>query len=240
MSPHGELAEAPFAELTPLVPRPAVLTPTGGSWWVRLSEQVMSFLPLVLMGLLAAVSWWLVKNTPVPGGAGAVAVPRHEADYTMQDFAVATYGPGGALRSRLEGDLLRHFPDTDTIEVDGVRLRAVDEQGRVTLGSARRALSNGDATQLRLVGGARVVREPGPAETPGDRLEIRGELLEVFTETERVRSHLPVTLLTARGELRAGSLDYNHLDRSGQLGGRVTGELRPLLPTRRAAPASKP
>ena len=157
-------------------------------------------------------------------GRGTAACP----DYTMRGFALSSYGQNGALRSRLEGDVLVHYPDTDTLEVEGVRLRALDERGRVTLGMARRALSNGDGTQVRLSGNARVVREPGPDEAPSARVEIRGEFLELFTETERVRSHLPVTVVTERGETRAGNIDYNHNDRSGRLGGRVTGELRPV------------
>lgn len=226
MNTHDELAEAPFSELTPLVPRAPVLVAADGPWSVRLWDRVLSALPLVMMGILAALSWWLARNTPRPSDNVAPAALRHEADYTMTGFSVVGYAPNGHQRSRLEGDTLRHFPDTDTVEVDGVRLRAVDEMGRITLGSARRALSNGDGSQVRLMGDARVVREPGPREAAGERIEFRGEFLEVFTETDRLRSHLPVTVATGRGELRAGSLDYNHLERIGQLGGRVTGELR--------------
>jgi lipopolysaccharide export system protein LptC len=101
------------------------------------------------------------------------------------------------------------------------------------VGTADRALSNRDATQLRMMGNARIVREPGPKESAGERLEIRGEFLELLSDGERVKSHLPVTVITPRGELRAGNLDYSHLDRNAQLGGRVRGEMRPMP---RAAP----
>ena len=233
MTDRGDSPEPPFAELLPLAPQGSVREAVGGPWTARALDHVLRYLPVLLMGALAALSWWLVKNTPVPGDAKAAQALRHEPDYTMRGFSVVSYTPSGQLRSRLEGDVMQHYPDTDTIEVEGVRLRAVDETGRVTLGSAQRALSNGDATQVRLTGGARVIREPGPGEGPSARLEIRGEFLELFTETERVRSHLPVTLFTGRGEMRAGSLDYSHLDRIGQLSGRVTGE---LLATPQAAP----
>ncbi|WP_295640539.1 LPS export ABC transporter periplasmic protein LptC [uncultured Methylibium sp.] len=226
MSEHAESPQAPFSELVPLAPSASARPPVTGPWTARLWDQALGYLPVLLMGVLAALSWWLVKNTPVPADPSRAATLRHEPDYTMQDFSVVSYRPDGVLQSRLEGDRLRHFPDNDTIEVDGVRLRSVDAAGRVVVGSAQRALSNGDATQVRLTGGATVVREPGPRDAPTDRLEIRGEFIEIFTETERVRSHLPVVLITGRGEMRAGSLDYNHVDRTGQLGGRVVGELR--------------
>ena len=228
MSERDVGEDAPFSELAPLTPRSSTMAALKGPWSARAGAQTVNALPVLFMAVLAAASWWLVKNSPLPGDARQVAAPRHEPDYTMRGFALSSYGQNGALRSRLEGDVLVHYPDTDTLEVEGVRLRALDERGRVTLGMARRALSNGDGTQVRLSGNARVVREPGPDEAPSARVEIRGEFLELFTETEQVRSHLPVTVVTERGETRAGNIDYNHNDRSGRLGGRVTGELRPV------------
>jgi lipopolysaccharide export system protein LptC len=227
MTPEGvDSAVAPFSELAPLAPSTTPRVAPSGPWPARLWEGVLGYLPVLLMGVLAALTWWLVKNTPQPRDAAAAAPVSSAPDYTMRGFAVSSFGPDGVLRSRLEGDLLQHYPSTDTIEVDGVRLRAVDAAGRLTLGSAQRALSNGDATRVRLLGAARVVREPGPGDGPGARVEILGESLQIDTETQRVRSDEPVTLLTGRGRLRAGTLDYSHAEGSARLGGRVTGELR--------------
>lgn len=220
--------EAPFSELAPLTPLSGVApAPLRGPWSARAWALLVDALPVLMMAALAAASWWLVKNSPVPPDPGSAAALRHEPDYTMRNFAVTVYGPDGSLRSRLEGDRLTHYPDTDTIEVEGVRLRALDGLGRVTLGSARKAHSNGDGTELRLMGGARVVREPAVGEAPGARVEIRGEFLEVSTQANRVRSHLPVTVSTQQGDVNAGNLDYNHAERSGRFGGRVSGQLRP-------------
>lgn len=235
MTERGDMAEAPFSELAPLAPLAGPRVHRSGPLGARLWEQLLSYLPVVLMGLLAALTWWLVKNTPQPGDGGGAPPPSTAPDYTMREFAVSSYSAEGTLLSRLEGDVLQHYPHTDTVEVEGVRLRALDESGRVTLGSADRGFSNGAATRVRLVGDARVVREPGPGETAGERIEIRGEVLEVDTEAERVRSDQPVTMYTGRGQLRASSLDYDHTDRVARLGGRVTGVLRPV-----PLPATKP
>jgi len=236
MADHVALPpEAPFEELAALAPGPRRRRRAVGPWHARLWDAVLNYLPVLLLALLAALSWWLVKNTPLPGDAEAKRAPRHEPDYTMEQFSIVGYGAKGEVKSRLEGDLLRHYPDTDTVEVDGLKLRVVDAAGRVTTGTSKRALSNGDGTQLRMSGQARIVREATP-NGDDERLEIRGEFLELLTESERIKSHLPVTLITPRGELRAGTLDYGHLDRNGQLGGRVSGELRPVPQARKAEP----
>lgn len=217
----------PFSELVPLAPSTAPRPGHGGPWTARLWERMLAALPVLLMALLAALTWWLVKNTPPGDDDRAARPPGPDPDYTMRGFAVSHYGADGALRSRLEGEVLHHYPATDTVEVDGVRLQAVDEAGRVTHGRALRAVSNGEATRVRLLGEARVVREPSAGETPAERFEILGESIEVDTEARRVRSDQPVILLTGQGELRAGTLDYSEVERVGRLGGRVTGVLQP-------------
>ena len=54
---HGPTAGQPA--------RPAV------AWGYRLRQGLSSYLPLLLMALLAASTWWLVKNTPQGDGSAA-------------------------------------------------------------------------------------------------------------------------------------------------------------------------
>jgi lipopolysaccharide export system protein LptC len=224
---RGDTDAAPFSELAVLARPAAVQPPPQGPWLIRLFERALGMLPVLLMGLLAAATWWLVNNAPVGDDAPAPSAPSQAPDYTMRGFVLSRYGADGVLQARIEGDTMAHFPATDTVEVEGARLQSIDAAGRRLNGSAARAQSNGEATEVRLIGGARVVREPGPGESAEARVEIRGEFLELLSDSKRVRSHRPVTLLTGRGELRAGTLDYRHGDQVAELGGRVTGQLRP-------------
>jgi lipopolysaccharide export system protein LptC len=171
------------------------------------------------MAFLALGTWWLVKNTPQAEVERTAAPPRHEPDYLMSKFVVRRFAPDGAMRAQIEGDVMRHYPDTDTLEIDNPRIRAVGADGRITLANARMALANGDGSEVQLQGGARVVREGRPGEDP---VQFRGEFLHAFLNTEQVRSHLPVTVTRGGMEVHGEALDYNHLDRVVQLKGRVT------------------
>ena len=184
-----------------------------------------SYLPLILMALLALGTWWLVRNTPVLEPPRAAVPLRHEPDYTMSGFLVQRFGDDGSMRAQLEGDMLRHYPDTDTLEVDNARLRAVAPDGRVTVATARLALSNGDGSEVQLKGGANVVREALGDEPP---IEFNGEFLHFFVATERIRSHLPVLMTQGGTEIRADAFDYDHLDRVVELRGNV----RAVFPAR--------
>lgn len=192
-------------------------------------ERLSLYLPLILMGVLALGTYWLVRSTPLLMQPEQEAPAQHEPDYFMRKFSVRTYDGTGRLKSEVLGSDGRHYPDTDTLEIDSVRIRSFNEEGRLTTATARRALTNGDASEVQLFGDARVVREPvaDKAAPPQPRMEFRGDFLHAFMNTERVKSHKPVELIRGKDVFTADSLDFDNLDRVIQLKGRVKGTLVP-------------
>jgi lipopolysaccharide export system protein LptC len=197
-------------------------------WYQRVLRSLTAYLPLVLMALLALATWWLVKNTPLYQGDKPVVAPRHIPDYTMRQFTVQRFAVDGSLRLQIEGDELRHYPDTDTLEMDNARVRSIAPDGHVTVATARSALSNGDASEVQLTGQAHVVRE---AYTVGNRVEdeidFKGEFLHAFLRTEQVRSHLPVTITRGGTQLQGSAMTYDNLSRVAQFNGRVKATFTP-------------
>ena len=174
-------------------------------WHLRLREGLSSYLPVLLMGALALGTWWLVKNTPGPLPVRSTEVPRGVPDYTMQRFEVERFAPDGRRTVRLEGRELRHYPDSDRIEVDELRLQAYLPDGRITTATARRAVSNGAASELELRGGAEVVG----TDADGTPVTIRSEFLKVLIAGEVVLTDVPVQVRHGRSLLQAGGLRYD-------------------------------
>ena len=192
----------------------------------RLQQSLGSYLPLLLMGVLALGTAWLVQHTPaVPGPAGA-RLPRETPDYTMTGFAIQRFGPDGREVLRIAGDRVYHYPSSDRLEIEGVRIHVVAPDGRPTDAVALRALVNGDGSEVQLLGGAQVISQLGA----GDVLEMRGEFLQAFVRFERLRSHLPVLVRRGRSETHAGGLDYDHLERQLKLLGPVRVTVQPATP----------
>jgi lipopolysaccharide export system protein LptC len=191
-------------------------------WPWRLLDAASTYLPLLLMAALALGTWWLVKNTPLFENERELAPVRHEPDYTMTQFMVQRFAANGAMRVQIEGDVMRHYPDTDTLEIDNPRLRAFGDDGRITNATARKAIANRDGSEVQLSGSAHVVREATPAFAG---IEFRGEFLHCFQNTERMRSHLPVVVTQAGTEFRADSMAYDNL--AGVLD--LKGHLRAVL-----------
>ena len=201
---------------------------SGQPWHARLLDTLSSYLSLLMMALLALGSWWLVTNTPLVEAPRVKAPLTHEPDYTMREFLVQRFTPQGTLRAQIEGDTLRHYPDTDTFEVDNPKVRAWAADGGVTDASAKRALSNADASEVQLFGDARVTRLPTATD---EGLTFRGEFLHAFLKTERVRSDQPVTFTRGAAMIRADSFTYDNIERIVELRGHV----RATFPARRTA-----
>jgi lipopolysaccharide export system protein LptC len=212
----------PLGPLPPRAPPPRPPMP----WHQRLRELLTTYLPLLLMLLLALGTWWLVKNTPSADEPDRNSLPRKEPDYTMDNFVVERFDKGGRLKVRMQGDRLRHFADTGIIEVDQARVRAVAADGRITVAQARRAIANGDGSEVQLLGDARV-DSSGPR---GEPIQFRGEFLHAFLATERLRSHLPVLVTSEGSEFRATAMEYDHLTGQLQLQGKMRALLQPSGP----------
>jgi lipopolysaccharide export system protein LptC len=195
-------------------------------------DRVTIYLPIILTALLALGTYWLVRNAPKLLEPVPKEAPKHEPDYFMRDFVIKNFLHSGELRSELFGSEGRHYPDTDTMEVDQVRVRSVSPEGLTTRATANRGLSNADGTEIQLFGNAIGGREA--ATTPDGkvvpRLEFRGEFLHAFLDTERVRSHKPVTLIRGSDRFTADSMDYDNLTGVANLQGRVRGLLMPSPP----------
>ena len=190
-------------------------------------STLVAWLPVMLMGLLALGTWWLVRNAPSPETPASSTPPRGEPDYTMDDFVVQRFRADGRLRAQITGEQLRHFPDTDRLVVDAPQVRTIGEDGRVTRASARRATASGDASEMTLDGDARVERDGAPGEPA---LVFTGERLEASQSSGRIVAPRPVTVTRSATTLRADRAVYDHRTRVLTLDGRVRAVFMPEAP----------
>jgi len=208
-------------------------------WLCGVQELFSAYLPMLLMSVLALGTWWLVKNTPSPVNPTEEVPKRHEPDYQMQGFDVQRFDAKGALRVRVSGREMRHYPDTNTLEIDDVVVHSTSADGAVLTAKAARGLSNADGSEVQLLGAARVQRfvpnEKGLLSS-APQVDIQGEFVQVFVALERLRSDQPVRISYPGGELHAQSLDYDNLKGLLEVSGRSRMQMSPQRSGRRPAP----
>jgi lipopolysaccharide export system protein LptC len=190
---------------------------------IRLRSLLSTYLPLLLMSALALATWWLARHAPhAPQERGPRAV-RHDPDYTAERAMLQRFNAEGRLVAQVEGEQVRHYPDTDEIEVDTVRLSTIGPDGRRTQATARQAVAAGDKSRYSLQGGARVVSTGADGHT----IEIEGEHLLVLARDRRVRADKPVTVRQGGSALVAEAMEFDENTQQLTLHGRVRAELLP-------------
>ena len=216
----------------PEVPLSWGATPAGSGvrmvppWYFRLRETLSSYLPLLLMALLALATWWLVKNSPRAPAAVVARPATTEPDAVMNRFTLERFGASGQLKLRIEGAELRHFPDTDRVEIEQARIVAYAPDGRVTRARAAQVRGQADGSELLLSGGAEVISTDGQ----GAPLVIRSESLHAYVLLDRVQAPKPVHVQHRGADLRANSLNYDHSRGLLDLNGPLKAVLQPRVP----------
>ena len=196
---------------------------------LRTWDQVSIYLPITLMAVLALGTYWLVRNSPVFSSQEEAQAAKHDVDYFMRKFTIKSFGEAGQLKSEIYGVEGRHYPASDTLEIDQPRILSISDAGRPVTSTGNRALSNGDGSEVQLFGNARVIRE-AVAGNDGKvlpRMEFQGEFLHAFVNEERVKSHLPVTLIRGADQFSGDTFAFDNLTGIAVLKGRVKGQLMP-------------
>ena len=198
--------------------------------WRRVGDKASMYLPVLIMGLLALGTWWLVRNAPKPIAVGTERVLQHDPDYFLKDFVIKNFEASGRLKSRLNGTAGEHFPDTDTLEIDDARMLSFTPDGRKTVGRSNRALSNGDGSEIQMFGQAVITREPMAASASQKALpamQLESEFLQIWPNEERVSTNKPVVMTRGTDKFTGDSMQYHHLDQILQMQGRVKGVIEP-------------
>ncbi|MDH3318481.1 MAG: LPS export ABC transporter periplasmic protein LptC [Betaproteobacteria bacterium] len=174
--------------------------------------------PLLLMLALALLSFWLeraARKEPV-----AAAQPRHDPDYSVEQFIVTDFSPAGALISTLSAAKMVHYPDDDSTVLLAPRLvQSKPEQPRLLLNADRGALSR-DAEELFLNDNVVLLREPG-ADSGESRMQT--SFLHVVRARSLVRTDREVTI-TERGRSLVGlGMEYDNESRQLSLHAQVHG-----------------
>jgi len=199
--------------------------------WMRLRrmlDRLTVFLPLMLFGVLALGSWWLVRSMPELMPAGTDKLLRVEPDYRLEKFTVKSFDTSGRLTREVSGQSATHFPAKQELHIQNVRIYAENELGTRLQAQARQGVSKENEQQVDLSGDVLAVRA---ADRHGPRMTLKGEAVTAFMDQERLVSFVPVEIVRGADVFTAQTMDFDTRHGLYELQGRVKSVL---------APSSKP
>jgi lipopolysaccharide export system protein LptC len=192
----------------------------------RAFDRLVGWLPILLLGGLAGLTYWLDAQVTDPGprrdGKG-----RHDPDLFAEGLRAVELDANGRPAQTLSAAGARHYPDDDTIEFDKPRLAVSrPDQPSFTI-EAKRARVTGDREHAYFEGEVRATREPGPERGDESRITLSTEFLHVIPKQDLAQTTKPVTIEEGRGIIRATGLIFDNASKTLKLNSEVRGTIQP-------------
>lgn len=180
------------------------------------------WLPLAILALLAALSFWIERSVQPAESAGQTAASDPEG--IMENFDAMRTDPTGMPHYRLSAKRLRHYSGSRLTELESPRFIQLDAKAGDLSAAAREATisASGDEVDLR---GDVVVQRAARPDQPA--MTLRTAKLLVFPDQDLLRAPGAVTIEDGAQTIRAGAMEYNAELRVIRLSGRVQARYLP-------------
>lgn len=175
------------------------------------------FFPVVLLFLLAALTFWLERATQTDDD-GRNGKNRHDPDYIVDNFHVRRFDVDGKLQHTLVAQKMLHYPDDDSTKV--VLPRLTYHRSPPAHVNSNLAWLDKDGKHVKLDGDVHVIRESldGSPYT-----EITTSVLYAVPDDEFAHTEAPVVITQGQTVINGTGLETNNKTQISVLFGRVNG-----------------
>jgi len=168
------------------------------------ANPAATLFPLLLVGLLAGMSFWLEMASRAPATTND-GKSRHDPDYIVKQFEVRRFDPQGNLQHTVVAEQMKHYPDDDSTVVTAPRLTY--HRSPPTLVTAREALISSKGEHVQLIDDVRVTRS-GIGNKPDTMLTTAR--LDAWPDDEIARTNLPVTITQGLTHVQGSGLSVDN------------------------------
>jgi len=174
------------------------------------------WLPLAILLLLAALSFWIEQSVQMaPSGSQAA---QTDPEGIMENFDALRTDAAGTPHYRLSAKKLKHYSGSKLTELEWPRFVQLDAVAGQVSAVARQATVSPDGTEVDLHGNVVVERA---AHLGQSAMTLRTAQLLVFPERDLLRAPGAVDVHDDILTLRAGAMEYDAKRRTIKLTGRV-------------------
>ena len=195
-----------------------------------LMDRLVSWSPVLLLGGLAALTYWLDAQITAP-----VARPdgshRHDVDIYVENLRATSFGTDGKPLQLLSAARGEHFPDDDTTVFTKPDLVLKDPKQPAFAVTADSAKISGDRNNVWFSGNVHAKRDADPAAAKGSRdasaQTLATESLHVLPRERRAETDKAVTIEDARGIIHAVGMKLDAEQKTVKFLSRLQGTIEP-------------
>jgi lipopolysaccharide export system protein LptC len=194
----------------------------------------LRLMPLILMGTLTLVTFWLVKKSAPAEKSAIERVRLHEPDYIISNGALSALNESGDTKYRVLGKKVIHYDDDASIDIETPRIRLFPPEKSPVTVKADKGHLDGDLTILDLIDNAEIFRPQQAAsasEPARPRMLARSSYFQVLINDDIIKTGKPITL--EQGVSVMNSTDggvFNNIEQSMVLSGQVKGRIERVQP----------
>jgi lipopolysaccharide export system protein LptC len=194
----------------------------------------LRLMPLILMGTLTLVTFWLVKKSAPAEKSAIERVRLHEPDYIISNGALSALNESGDTKYRVLGKKVIHYDDDASIDIETPRIRLFPPEKSPVTVKADKGHLDGDLTILDLIDNAEIFRPQQAAsasEPARPRMLARSSYFQVLINDDIIKTDKPITL--EQGVSVMNSTDggvFNNIEQSMVLSGQVKGRIERVQP----------
>ncbi len=199
---------------------------------VGLGRAILRMMPLILMGILTLITFWLVKKSNAPEGEVLERVRLHEPDYVITNGTLSALNEAGNTKYRVLGKKVIHYDDDASIDIVTPRMRLFQPDKAPVTVKADTGHLDGDLTILDLIDNAQIFR-PAQAATATEpatlRMLAQSSYFRVLINDDIIETDRPIRLeqgMSIMNSNEGGS--FNNVDQSMVLSGQVRGRIERL------------
>ena len=167
-------------------------------------DRLSAWFPMLLLAVLAALTFWLNQIVQLP--EGAPTAKRHDPDYFVDGLSALKMNPQGRVMYTLAAEHMVHYPDDDTTRLTKPRWVSLgSDKAPVTI-TSEQALVSSNGEHVYFEDNVRVVREPSGKQS---RLLLETNFLHVIPDQDIAKTDRPVRITDANTVVNAVGLELN-------------------------------
>lgn len=175
---------------------------------------------LVLCGVLALGSFWVLQVQRKHAEEDAPDIPRIAPDYYVNKFTFVKMAKSHTARYNISGDVLVHNPQDDSYEITRPVVNQFSNGRPPMLMHADRALVNSDNSEVQMIGNVDIDR---PRFEAIEHFHLKAPTLTLLPDDDIMKTEAPVDLLLGTTKLRGTGMVANNATRQLDLSSHVHG-----------------
>jgi lipopolysaccharide export system protein LptC len=197
-------------------------------------RSLLRLMPLILMGVLTLVTFWLVKNNAPIEKSAIERVRLHEPDYTITNGVLSVLNEFGNTKFRVLGKKVIHYDDDASIDIETPRMRLFPPGKSPITVKADKGYLDGDLTILDLMDNAEIVRpsqDASETEPSRPRMLASSSYFKVLINDDIIETNQPLTLEQGISVMHSAEGGvFNNIEQSMVLSGKVRGRIERIRP----------